>query len=273
MINLKDGELIKLLPSPLKDDANVIAISYALKMAMAKVIEYSTQTRLYADLDNVSEEILDYLAVEMNLAFYEQSFSVDLKRSLVKNSMIWYMAAGTRGAVENMITTIFGEGSIKEWYEQEEPGTPGTFDIETEAQLTPDLYERMAKVIERVKNESSHMRYVSVLREIESEWQARFARSEASKQSLTNDIVIDDPNAPHFNEAYIAVGELAEASFFSAMDMPSYTVETDKTLYAHMGLSQFSTMSLVETIDSSDHSTTIPAMSGLTQINKLTIGG
>ncbi len=273
MRKYSEGEPLDLLQSPLKDDVDVIAISYAIKKATAKLILYSSRILMYAAIESQPEEILDYMAVEMNLAFYEQTFAIELKRNLIKSALLWYMSAGTRGAVENMITTIFGEGTITEWYEHETQGEPGTFDIQTEAQLTPELYDQMAKVIERVKNESSHMRYVSVLREIETEWQARFASNAANHYSATNDVIIDNPNSPEFGEVYVAIAEYADAECFSMMDLPTYTVDVNEKLYAHMGLSQFSTMNLVETIDPAEHSITAQAPVGLTQINKLTIGG
>ncbi len=168
MTRLIQGELLDLIPEPLKSDTDVIAISYALQMAMAELLKYSVNTRMYADVDHVSEDILDYMAVEMRLAYYDESFSVETKRELIKNSFISYMEAGTKTSVQDLITTVFGYGEVVEWFDfTEGEQIPGYFDIETGAQLTPELFEMFTKVIESVKNESSHLRRIGIEREID----------------------------------------------------------------------------------------------------------
>lgn len=186
MIDLKDGELIELLPEPLRNDTDVICISYALKMAMAKALEYSIATRMYADIDNLPEDILDYMAVEMRLAYYDESFSVETKRELIKNSYISYMEAGTSSAVQGLITTVFGYGEVVEWFDFDGgSGTPGEFDIETGAQLTPELFELFSKTIESVKNESSHLRRIGIEREIDGDFYVGTAISASPRCVIT----------------------------------------------------------------------------------------
>ena len=241
MIKLKDGELIDLLQEPFKNDPDIIAISYALKMAMIQILGYSVKTRLYSDIDNMPEYILDYMATEMRLAYYEETFEIEKKRELIKNSYLSYMRAGTKGAVEGLANRIYGYGTVVEWPDfPDGPGTPGTFDIKTDAQLTPDIYEQMVKVIERVKNESSHMRYVSFLRELEMKLVAGFGRSVASEQTVTNDVVIDNPDQTLFMDQYAAV---AEDSYFitdEVLDVPDYSQDENITRYAAMGIVQHS---------------------------------
>ena len=168
MTKLINGELKDLLPEPLSSDPDVIAISYALKMAMKKCLEYSVGTRMYADIDNMTEDILDYMAVEMRLVYYDESFSIDVKRSLIKESYFSYMEAGTKNAVERLIEQIYGLGDVTEWFDfPDGEGIPGEFDITTDAQLTPETFEMISKTIESVKNESSHLRRIQTAREID----------------------------------------------------------------------------------------------------------
>ena len=168
MTDLVQAELQDLLPEPLKSDVDVIAIFYALRMAIAEVLKYSVNTRMYADIDHVSENILDYMAVEMRLAYYDESFSVEVKRELIKNSYMSYMEAGTKESVEKLVKQIYGYGSVTEWFDFEDgTGVPGMFDIATNARFTPETFEQMAMTIENVKNESSHLRRIKTVREID----------------------------------------------------------------------------------------------------------
>ena len=245
MIKLKDGELIDLLQEPFKNDPDSIAISYALKMAMAQILGYSVRTRLYSDIDNMPEYILDYMATEMRLAYYEETFEIEKKRELIKNSYLSYMRAGTKGAVEDLANRIYGYGTVVEWPDfHDGPGTPGTFDIETDAQLTPDIYEQMVKVIERVKNESSHVRHVSVVREVEADWKVYFGKALLEQQTMTDDVVIDNPDEATIQSVYIAMAEQGVVDCFDHMDMPDYTVDIDAGLTSGMALTAFSRMSI-----------------------------
>ena len=171
MTKLINGELKELYSEPLSSDPDVIAISYALKMAMKKCLEYSVGTRMYANIDNMTEDILDYMAVEMRLVYYDESFSIDVKRSLIKESYISYMEAGTKDAVERLVEQIYGLGEVTEWFDfPDGEGIPGEFDITTDAQLTPETFEMISKTIESVKNESSHLRRIQTAREIDGDF-------------------------------------------------------------------------------------------------------
>lgn len=76
------------------------------------------------------------------------------------------MQAGTPGAVKEMVKIVFGEGDVVEWTDFEEPPyTPGTFDIVTNARLTPDILEYFTSIIDRVKNVRSHLRRILIKRE------------------------------------------------------------------------------------------------------------
>ena len=168
MIKLQEGELLDLLPSSLKNDTGMICLSYALKMAMKRLLAYERSAMTQNFVDSLPEKILDVLAVELRSPYYLDSMEISVKREIIKNTLIWHTKAGTASAVSEMIGIVFGEGSVVEWPDFDEPPyTPGTFDIVTNAQMTEDITEFFMAVIERVKNERSHVRRVLIHREME----------------------------------------------------------------------------------------------------------
>ncbi|MBE6003726.1 MAG: hypothetical protein E7232_06520 [Lachnospiraceae bacterium] len=168
MIKYEDGEFLDLLPSFFKEKEDFAAISYAFKMAIASLIMGQKETKLYADIDKVPEDILDLMALESKAPYYSEDLPIEQKRELVKNAILWREKAGTKSAVQDLIRTVFGYGEIVEWFDfTEGEQIPGYFDIETGAQLTPELFEMFTKVIESVKNESSHLRRIGIEREID----------------------------------------------------------------------------------------------------------
>lgn len=169
MIKYSESELIDILPPPMKDNDDVRAISYAVKMATAKLIAFSKRTALYADIDQVPEKILDLMALEMRTQYYDQTMDIDTKRNLVRSTLSWYERAGTPSAVEELVRSIFGVGEVVEWFDfdpSEGEIVPGQFDIETNAVMTPQAAEELSKIIRKVKRASSHLRRVLTRREI-----------------------------------------------------------------------------------------------------------
>ena len=165
MINYDAGELIDLLPANMKYDPDVRAISYALKRGKDKLLQYCERIKLLSNIDSLPEELLDLIALELNSHYYDQTLSLEQKRNIVRATLGWYMQAGTVAVVEEMMQIIFGNGGTVEWYDFEDgPGKPGTFDIYTDATLTPDLMERMTEILKRVKKASAHLRRLDIRR-------------------------------------------------------------------------------------------------------------
>lgn len=160
MISFYDSEILDILPDNMKSQPECIALSYALKRANQKIIEYSNNTSVYAVIDVLPEKILDVLAIELRTQYYDDTFPIERKRALVKNTMLWYHKAGTVSAVQEMIDNVFESGTVLEWYDT--GGQPGTFTISTTNLITPELIEEFNKVVNNVKNVRSHLENIVV---------------------------------------------------------------------------------------------------------------
>lgn len=168
MIKLPDGELRDYLPVTMKNDVDMVCLSYAIKKATERLFRYNHAAMTFHFIDSAPEPILDLLAVELRSLYYLDTLPVEKKREIVKNTLRWHSQAGTPGAMAEMVKVVFGEGEVVEWPDfSEPPYTPGTFDIVTNAQLTPDILEYFISVIDRVKNVRSHLRRVVIKRTVE----------------------------------------------------------------------------------------------------------
>lgn len=80
MIDLKDGELIDIIPKE-KADADSQARSYAIKKAIELYVEKAlNKALLYTSIDTMPKDILDYMAVELDVSYYSQSMDIDMKK-------------------------------------------------------------------------------------------------------------------------------------------------------------------------------------------------
>lgn len=185
MINLYDGGIYEMWPDASSPEAQ--AYSYALQQAIALVTGYADRSRCYCMIDELPEAAVDYLAVEMRSMYYDQGMDLNRKREIVKGTLRWYTYAGTVSAINEMVDVILGGSGIVEWFDFEEPPyTPGTFDIITEAQMTQELADTVAAIVQKVKNVRSHIRKVVVHRPINAKQYAGAAAQEYGKKSIAN---------------------------------------------------------------------------------------
>lgn len=167
MINFEDSEIKQILPTLLNKSPEVQAISYAISKQIKKLHSYAMNSMVYADIDHLPELILDLLALELRTQYYDDSMNIESKRELIKNTLAWYMKAGTPRAVEELIISVFGKGKVTEWFDfKDGEKIPGTFDAETAQKLTPETIDQFGKMIKKVKNTRSHLRAIGVTREI-----------------------------------------------------------------------------------------------------------
>ena len=168
MIRFEDGELLNLLPVSMANDIETQCISYALQRQIKRIIYHASRTRTVAMIDLLPETVLDVLATELRTPYYQKDMDIDTKRNIIKRTLLWHIRAGTPSAVEELIEVVFGEGSIVEWFNYDEPPyIPATFDIITNAQMTEDMAEYFLSIILRVKNTRSHIRRILVTRKME----------------------------------------------------------------------------------------------------------
>ena len=165
MIDLYNGQLTDLLQNDLKDNPDVRAISFAIQKEKQRLLRLEAKTRTLSMIDELDEEVLDVLGVELRTPYYSGDLTIAQKRAIIKSTLGWFFRAGTPAAVEEMVTAIFGQGEVVEWFNfTEGPFTPGTFDIITDTRMTEDIVARLLQIIGQVKNARSHLRRVLVER-------------------------------------------------------------------------------------------------------------
>lgn len=165
MINFYDGEIKDILPSNLMEDPAAQAFSYALREGTRLLNRYTQLCYVYCSIDTAPNDVVDLLAKELRTQYYSDALELDVKRGLVRNTLIWYMTAGTPAAVEELVGIVFGEGEVSEWFEY--GGKPYWFKIKTNAILTEDMNTFFSDMIRRVKNTRSHIEAIEIHRTIE----------------------------------------------------------------------------------------------------------
>lgn len=142
MIKLTDARLTDALPKTLAEQPWVQALAEASRKMRRRVMAYADRTRLYCDIDEASEEALDALAVELQTPLYKNDYPLTVKRQIVKNSMLYYIRSGTRGAVEELLADIYQGAEVEEWFEY--GGEPNYFRVAIDISRTTVPVAEMA---------------------------------------------------------------------------------------------------------------------------------
>lgn len=156
MIDFRDGELVNLLGPNYRSDPEVAALSYAIKQGMGVLLDGVIKCAS-ANIDGLSEDVLDLMAAELRTQYYDQTLDVEKKRELVKNTLRWHAHTGTATSMEQMASVVFGEDAgVEEWYTY--GGDPYCFRISLDGPIQPpESYERLfGSVLSSVKNVRSH---------------------------------------------------------------------------------------------------------------------
>ena len=153
--DLQSVSLIDILPPNLLADKQIYAAARALDDELQKITAATRNALLLPRLDELSEEVIDLLAWQWHVDFYEPSMSIETKRQLVRESIAWHRIKGTKAAVEKMAQTVFKGGVVTEWFEY--GGEPYHFriDVLNAPNMTEESRDRLLAVVEASKNTRS----------------------------------------------------------------------------------------------------------------------
>lgn len=155
------SELLKLLPYSLRQDPVFVAIAEAVEIQFKQAYQEAEDIYNLVDIDKMPEALLDLLAYEKHVDFYEVGLPVEQKRELVKASIKWHRKKGTRGAIEDVVSIIYKNAHVFEWFEY--GGEEYRFKIEVEEPfIANEDMKRLKRMVEATKNKRSWLEYVAV---------------------------------------------------------------------------------------------------------------
>ena len=161
MISLRDAKITQALPQILAKEPWAQAMAYAVNRQLIQMLTYADGTMVLANVDEMSDAVLDILARELRLPYYDMNFAISVKRDLVKGALQYWATAGTVESLTKILTNIFGDAEIEEWFEY--GGEPGYFRIlTTNPNVSGETLEQFRKTAQDVKRLSAWLEEVLV---------------------------------------------------------------------------------------------------------------
>ncbi|KNF08564.1 phage tail protein, P2 protein I family [Gottschalkia purinilytica] len=189
-MNLNDVDLLSLQTSYMQKDPFTIALCRALNPHFKKLAEETKLVFIYARIDELDEPIIDELAWQMHVDFYDNTLSLDKKRALVKNSLKWHMYKGTPAAVEELVSVVFNESWVEEWFQYN--GDSYMFKIFTTDVIESGLtFKKIIEAVDSVKNKRSWLESIVVKRENKMNLNIGIMMRKRKKIVLKPDVIDD----------------------------------------------------------------------------------
>ena len=249
MKTLQDISLHDIAPSSIKHDININAIIEALDPELKLVTSDIQQEFILSQIDNLPEEIINALAWQFHVDFYDLAKDLDSKRTQVKDSIQWHMKKGTAWAIIKALDMIGVDAEFINWYEDN--STPYTFKIK--ANIRHDYFNYGDK--DKIINHIVRAVYESkAARSLMSKLDARLIEKVkhdlfagiAQGQSGNVRININLPEPPELAKIIYGIAQLESGSKLINISRPS----GDKsTLYHGIGTGEFRDINLGVDLD------------------------
>lgn len=150
-------DLTRMLPPSLKEDENMLALANAIQEELLETAKMARLANIYGRIDELPEEILDILAYDLHVDWYDYSYPLEVKRELIKTSTKVHKRLGTKYAVETALGALHPNSNTEEWFEY--GGEPFSFRIvldTTNSRVTADPLE-ITKAVDMYKRMTAHM--------------------------------------------------------------------------------------------------------------------
>ena len=151
-------DFIRSLPPRLKKDPEMLALAQVISEELHTTIDLKKQNIIYARIDELDETLLDILAYDMHIDWYDESSPLEEKREVIKNSVKVHKRLGTKYAIETALNAIYPGTRVSEWFEY--GGMPYRFRLHINLAMDDNDIERRKRTVDKVKyykNLRSHL--------------------------------------------------------------------------------------------------------------------
>lgn len=161
MIELHEVGLVEGLPPDVAKEPWVQILDAVFRERRKKELEAAERLKIYTDIDRADEAVLDILAVQFRVDWYDTSYPIETKRRIIKTALEVRRYCGTEWAVQKALASIYPNVKISEWYDY--GGRPGYWrmnvDITDDGVIyyTPEEIEKRLGYARRCTAHLEHM--------------------------------------------------------------------------------------------------------------------
>lgn len=110
-------DLTELLPPALREDPDCLMLAQVIAEQRREMARQVGDAILYARIEELPEAVLDMLAYDLKVDWYDYDYPLEIKRATIKKAMQVHRRKGTKYAVETAISEIYPNTRVMEWFE------------------------------------------------------------------------------------------------------------------------------------------------------------
>ena len=208
MTSIATLSLRDITPPNIAADSEVSSIITALDPELQELSRLSLEPLILSRIDELPEAVIDLLAWQLHVDFYDLAGTLSMKREAVKGSILWHMHKGTEWAILEALTMIDISAEFVHWHDDN--GQPYTFKLK--AIVSGDFYrtkgkDKLISSIRRAVNEAKAAR--SFLAELDTrmEFKEDIPLYAATIPLLSGDVrlLLPPPDVPDFTHIFMGL--------------------------------------------------------------------
>lgn len=146
---LTKENLLAALPQALQRDPSVSALAEGIAEVLAGRPAEIDRLRIYPAIDRLDERLLDILAQDFKVDWWDPNYSLEEKRRTLRDHWRVHKSLGTPAAVVTAISAIYQGTTLEEWFQYD--GEPYHFRLNIDLTGDQGDPERMQRVLERLE--------------------------------------------------------------------------------------------------------------------------
>lgn len=155
--------------SPSLVPPNSPRLEQALDAATARILDITTNLRRFWSADDCPEALLPWLAWQLSLDNWSSDWPLAIKRNRIRQAIYIARRKGTAESVRLVVQSFGGGVAIREWWEQDPPGAPYTFDLtlnldQAGAPSSAAFVDSVVEEVRRTKPVTRHFTFTQGLR-------------------------------------------------------------------------------------------------------------
>ena len=150
-------QFMSILPGPIEKSEHMTQLAEVAAKALKLYGDFSNSANLYSRIDELPEEVLDILAKDLAIEWYEYDKPVQVKRNQIKSAWYVHRKLGTVGAVKQALSDVWPPSTVEEWWEY--GGDPYMFRVALNASNVygPIYIDEAIQAVRYYKPARSHM--------------------------------------------------------------------------------------------------------------------
>lgn len=152
MNDIYSTSLLEIMPANLLADKKIRDICQSLDDTLKRISAETNIPALIYNIDTLDSDVIDILAWQFHVDFYDETLPLKKRRELVKKSIDYHRHKGTPYAMDGVVGTVFPDAVVEENWEYD--GEPYHFRINsiTVPMADLDTLNQLMRAIKSVKN-------------------------------------------------------------------------------------------------------------------------